>query len=448
MAAFAPFEPQPVLGLAVSGGPDSMALALLADRWAKARGGRVEAVTVDHGLRPDSAAEARQVGRWLKARFIRHRILRWEGAKPASDLAAEARDARYRLLVDGMAARGILHLLLAHHRDDQAETLLLRLGRGSGVDGLSAMASVVELGPLRLLRPLLDVPKAALVASLRTAGQAWAEDPSNRAGESARSRVRLALEQDGLSPRRLAETAQRLGRARQALEQATTDLLARAVAIHPQGYLRLDAAALADAPEELRLRALARCLTTVAGEPYPPRLERLERLDRALIHKGGGRGHTLHGCRVIRDGGRWLICRELAAVADPVALVPGRDLRWDRRFLVRASVLNHLGQGLRIGALGEEGWRLWTRAWARAQEESGATVNPQGIPRAAALALPGFYGRNGLVGVAFLGLLCRQRDGRQGAQADRIINQSAVFLPLAPLAPLGFAVAPAMARTI
>ncbi|MBL8704780.1 MAG: tRNA lysidine(34) synthetase TilS [Rhodospirillales bacterium] len=266
MDAFAPYEPAPVLVVAVSGGADSLCLTLLADRWARARGGRIEAVTVDHGLRPESGAEARQVGRWLKPRGIRHRVLRWDGDKPAADLAARARAARYRLLVDWAADRGILHLLLAHHLDDQAETLLLRLARGSGVDGLSAMAGAVELGSLRLLRPLLDVPKAALVARLRQEDQAWVEDPGNRAGASARSRVRLALEQEGLSPRRLAETAGRLGRARQALDHAAASLAAQAVEMHPCGFLRVDPAPLAAAPPELQLRVLARCLMAVSGD--------------------------------------------------------------------------------------------------------------------------------------------------------------------------------------
>lgn len=445
MDAFAPYEPPPVLAVAVSGGPDSLCLTLLADRWARAKGGRIEAVTVDHGLRPESAAEARQVGRWLKPRGIRHLVLRWDGDKPTADLAAAARDARYRLILGWAADRGILHLLLAHHLDDQAETLLLRLARGSGVDGLSAMAGAVELGSLRLLRPLLDVPKAALVARLRQEGQAWVEDPGNRAGASARSRVRLALEREGLSPRRLAETAARLSRARHALDHAAAALAAQAVEAHPCGFLRVDPAPLAAAPSELSLRVLARCLMAVSGNPYPPRLERLERLAEGVLHNTSARGQTLHGCQWSRAGGRWLVVREAAAIQPPVAapavLAAGADGLWDRRFRIAASAIKALPRGATIGALGAAG-----HATFRAALES------LGIPRAAALAMPGFYGRNDLLGAPFLGLAQGARTGlgggRKAFQADRIINQSAVFLPTVPLAPLGYAVALATARTI
>lgn len=445
MDAFAPFEPAPVLAVAVSGGPDSLCLTLLADRWARAQGGRVEAVTVDHGLRPESGVEARQVGSWLKARGIRHRVLRWDGDKPKSDLAAQARAARYRLLAGWAADRGILHLLLAHHLDDQAETLLLRLARGSGVDGLSAMAGAVELGSLRLLRPLLDVPKAALVARLRQDDQAWVEDPGNRAGASARSRVRLALEQEGLSPRRLAETAARLSRARQALDQAAASLAAQAVEAHPCGFLRVDPAPLATAPAELSLRVLARCLMAISGDPYPPRLERLERLAAGVLHNTSARGQTLHGCQWSRVGGRWLVVREAAAIAAPVVAMaltaPATDGLWDRRFRIAASAIKALPRGAAIGALGAQGYAIFR-----------SRLETLGIPRAAALAMPGFYGRNGLLGAPFLGVAPGSHKGlgggRKALQADRIVNQSAVFLPTVPLAPMGYAVALATARTI
>ncbi len=157
MAAVGPFERRPVLAVAVSGGADSLALALLADRWARAAGGHIVALTVDHRLRPESGAEAAQVEAWLGARAIAHRRLDWRDARAGSDLQARARAARYALLQDWCAVAGVLHLLLAHHQDDQAETFLLRLGRGSGVDGLGAMAPVSYARACRLLRPLLDI---------------------------------------------------------------------------------------------------------------------------------------------------------------------------------------------------------------------------------------------------------------------------------------------------
>ncbi len=436
MRPFAPFEPGPVLAVGVSGGADSLCLCLLADRWARARGGRVEAITVDHGLRPESAAEARQVGRWLKTRGIAHRTLAWRGAKPASDIAATARAARYRLLVDWAAGRGIVHLLLAHHRDDQAETVLLRLARGSGVDGLAAMAGEVSLSRLRLLRPFLSVSKACLEATLRARRQAWIEDPGNLAGASARSRVRLAadaLAREGITLAGLAATAFRLGRARQVLEAGVADLLARAVEIHPAGFLWLDPAIAAAAPVELRLRALARCLMAVAGEAYPPRLERLERLAQAMFQRRARRGQTLHGCRLVFLRGRWLVCREPAAAEPAIRLRPGAPACWDRRFHIPASAR----RGLSVGALGEAGWPLLREAAAAA-----------GVPRLAALTLPGFSDRQGLWSVPLLGWRRGQGGGLSTAQADRIVNHSAVFMPGAPLAPMAFAVALPPQRTM
>src|SRR5205823_2951019 len=152
------FEARPRLAVAVSGGPDSMALLLLADRWARQRGGEAWGLTVDHGLRPESAGEARIVAGWLAARGMAHEILVWSGDKPATGIQEAAREARYALLAGWCRAHGILHLLTAHHREDQAETYLIRRRAGSGVDGLAAMSAVRELPGCRIVRPLLSVP--------------------------------------------------------------------------------------------------------------------------------------------------------------------------------------------------------------------------------------------------------------------------------------------------
>jgi tRNA(Ile)-lysidine synthase len=136
------FEARPVLAVAVSGGPDSLALVLLAEKWARQRGGQAWALTVDHGLRPESAAEARRVAFWLAARSIAHQILVWTGDKPASGIQEAARDARYRLLAEWCRTHGCLHLVAAHHREDQVETHLIRRRAGSGPDGLAGMSAV------------------------------------------------------------------------------------------------------------------------------------------------------------------------------------------------------------------------------------------------------------------------------------------------------------------
>jgi len=357
MEPLGPFEPQPRIAVAVSGGADSLCLALLAHDWARERGGRVLALIVDHRLRPESSAEAVRVGRWLAARGIDHRVLAWDGPKPAADLQAEARAARYRLLEEHCRAEGVLHVLLGHHREDQAETVLLRLGRGSGVDGLSAMASVQEGFSVRWLRPLLDVPKAKLMASLAALGQDWVEDPSNANSAFARVRLRKLMPElaaEGLSAERLGATARRMGRVRAALEQMAAEAAARFVTLHPAGFAVVDPRAFAHPPEEVGLRLLTRLLTSVGGAAYAPRQERTERL-LAALKDGLGGAATLAGCRIAPFGGGILFCREAARMEPPVALPPGAELVWDGRFRLR--VAEDAPHGLVLGALGVTGWR-------------------------------------------------------------------------------------------
>lgn len=358
MASVGGFEPAPRLAVAVSGGADSLALALLAADWARARQGSAIALIVDHRLRPESAAEAARVAAWLEGRGIEHRVLVWSGPHPGQDVQAAARRARYALLAGWCRDAGVLHLLTAHHRDDQAETLLLRLARGSGLFGLAGMAPLVEEGACRLVRPLLAVPPARLRATLKAAGQAWIEDPSNRNPAFARARLRLeaqALAALGLAPAGLAETAGHLARARIALEREVERLLAQAALVHPAGFVRLDPGPLGRAAEEARLRALAAVVATVGGLDYPPRFERLARLATALDTDRLGGGRTLGGCRVRPWRGRLLVEREPAALGLPVALTAAGQARWDGRFIVEWLGEGTPPAGLRIAALGAEG---------------------------------------------------------------------------------------------
>ncbi|WP_035675498.1 tRNA lysidine(34) synthetase TilS, partial [Bradyrhizobium liaoningense] len=189
---FAGLRAAPALVLAVSGGPDSVALMWLAARWRRslARGPLLTVVTIDHGLRREAAREAREVKRLAAGLGLPHRTLRWRGTKPKAGVPAAAREARYRLLADAARAAGASHVLTAHTRDDQAETLLMRLFRGSGLAGLSAMAPLSERDGIVLARPLLDVPKSQLIATLRRAKVDFAEDPTNRDAAFTRPRLR------------------------------------------------------------------------------------------------------------------------------------------------------------------------------------------------------------------------------------------------------------------
>lgn len=401
MAGLGPFESGPALAVGVSGGADSLALALLAAAWAKRRGGGVTALTVDHGLRPEAAAEARQVARWLGALGIAHRRLVWRGQTPRRNIQAAARSARYALLTEWCRRQGILHLALAHHLDDQAETLLLRLGRGSGLDGLAAMAPISDLAELRLLRPLLGVPRARLIATLEAADQPWIDDPSNLDTAYARVRLRTlrpALAAEGLTAERLAATAGRLGRARAAVEIAVAALLVQAAALDPTGYCRLDPALLAAAPDEIALRAVGRALMTVGGRSYSPRLDGLKRLLSAIRAGSLGGGRTLAGCRVLAQGAAVIVCREPADIAGARRLRAGERLVWDGRFGI--SVDRSPGR-LDVAKLGAHGWKELAARYPALQQRA--------VPAAVRPSLPALRQDGRLVAVPPVGYVAAAR---------------------------------------
>ncbi len=355
MERLAPFESAPALALAVSGGADSMALALLAAAWASSRGGTVTALIVDHRLRSEATAEAELTRARLSARGIAVEILTRAGAAPSADLQAFARDARYALLTGWCREHGVLHLVTAHHRDDQAETLLLRLARGSGLAGLAAMPGIAHLDACRLLRPLLSVPPARLRATLQEAGQPWVEDPSNSNEAFARIQLRnnaARLAALGLDSARLAATAGHLGRARAAIEDQVARLLAKCVSIHPAGFATVTLPELVAASPDIALRALAAVITCIGGQAVTPRFERLQALRSALIGEAF-RPRTLSGCRIVPQRGTILVFRELAAIAPPLPV--GREpSRWDNRFLITLSGRGECDDTLAVSALGAE----------------------------------------------------------------------------------------------
>lgn len=398
MAPLGPFEDNPRIAVAVSGGADSLALALLLYEWSRPFGGHITALSVDHGLRPEAAAEARFVARTLKPLGLAHRTLRWRGAKPVTNISAEARRARYDLLSRCCQRRGLLHLALGHHLDDQAETFLLRLGRGSGLDGLAAMSPIVELPALRLLRPLLDLPKARLEATLRARGLNWVEDPTNRDPAQARARLREllpGLAREGLTADRLAAATRHLGRARAALECELACLLVRAVSLDSVGFAWIDPVPLVGAPTALGLRALARVLTTVGGAEYGPRLESLERL-LGRISSGLTAGVTLGGCRVLPRRGRLLVVRE-ARNLPVVRLDPGQKLLWDGRFEIALDRSERRGAAVKL-VLGPLDGAGWTEVRAGVP----AAVMAR-IPAPARGTLPALHDKWGLLAVPHLG---------------------------------------------
>ena len=301
-----PFQSEKAIAVALSGGPDSMALAYLLALWSKEnKGPKIYALTVDHGLRAESADEAALVGKWVKSwPQVTHHILRWEGDKPGARILEEARRARYRLMTDFCHQKNISHLFLAHHQDDQAETFLIRLVGGSGLDGLTGMKKIQEIphGPF-LVRPLLDQPKTALVEFCQGNSIPFVEDPSNYKLSFLRPRLRAArevLEQEGLTSKRLAVTASRMARAREALEyfaeQAWTECLKRNSS--PGDVFYFDLPRLNTWPDEIALRVILKAMKILRGEEddYGPRREKVESLQKVIKKPGGINQRTLGRC--------------------------------------------------------------------------------------------------------------------------------------------------------
>ncbi len=287
-ALFSGLERVSVLVLAVSGGPNSTALMLLAARWRQSlkKKPALIAITVDHGLRREAKQEAAAVGRLARKLGIAHRILRWTGKKPKTGLQEAARAARYRLLAQAARDADASHILTAHTLDDQAETVLIRLSRGSGLTGLGAMQRVSPLpgaGAGQIVRPLLDVPKSRLIATLKAAKIPFAEDPSNRDPRFTRARLRglmPELAREGLDARRLSLLARRLKRADAAIETACDRAMAE-LADEAPGHIAFQAQGFSLLPNEIALRLIGRAVTRL-GDEGPVELGKLEALKDAL----------------------------------------------------------------------------------------------------------------------------------------------------------------------
>jgi len=370
---FAPLRDRAAVALAVSGGADSSALLHL---WALARDlepGLPPAVvlTVDHRLRPEAAAEAAAVARHAADVGLPHHTLVWSEARPGGNLQARARAARRRLLLDRAAELGCDTLVLAHHADDQAETFLTRLSRGSGVLGLAGMAPMRTEGGLLLARPLLDLPRARLVTTLRAAGLGWAEDPSNADPHYARARLRAAaplLDDLGLTRDRLTATARAMARASAALEPLVAALDRDAVRRHPAGWITLALSAFAEAAEEIRLRLLSRLVGEIAASAYGPRLDALEALDREVVAAAGDgirRVRTLGGVRLETRRGHLWLAPEIGRAPEILSLAPGDTGIWRGRRM-RLSVA--APAAVTIAPLGAAGRRAVTARGCLASE--------------------------------------------------------------------------------
>ncbi|MEL7131047.1 MAG: tRNA lysidine(34) synthetase TilS [Pseudomonadota bacterium] len=377
-------SPPDRIGVAVSGGGDSVALMAALVRYCQDKDVELHVITVDHGLREGTKEEIALVTDLCAKWDLQHHVEYWTGWDGQGNLQAAARDARYEIMADWAYANRISVIAVGHTADDQAETFLMRLARGSGVDGLSAMqARVVRYG-ITWVRPFLGVERASLRHYLQASGIKWCEDPSNRSRDFERVRVRDALTvlgTLGITTEKLTEVADHMGRAREALNWQTF-LAAQDMAQVIHGVIAIDLAKFRLLPQETARRLIVHTLSWTSQHSYPPRKDPVAR---AIAAVRTGQSATLDGCQVCVENGMIWVFRELNAVKDTVCEVG--DM-WDDRWLITGPEddpdleVRPLGYEALAGI---EGWR------------------EIGLPRAALAASPAVWYEDQLVAAPFVG---------------------------------------------
>jgi tRNA(Ile)-lysidine synthase len=333
MVPFGPFAKPCRIAVAVSGGPDSMALVWLVKNWIADR--ELIALTVDHGLRPESVTEAVETQKRLSAYGIASEILRWEHPPVVSRLHVSARKARYQLLLDACRRRGIDTLLLAHQREDQAETILMRFAKGGGIEGLSGMAAFALKDGVRLLRPLLGVPKERLIATCDAAQLPFIRDPSNASDKFARGRLRRVLPllaEEGFTVERLLLLGARAAEVSASLEHYVKIFLHDAVEQDEAGVLHVKLDLMRGLPHAVAQRALAACLTAIHADDYASEQASLDTLLAALLATEPMPARTLQGCLIVKNDNRASIMREYSAIIDAPLIRAGESIVWDGRW--------------------------------------------------------------------------------------------------------------------
>jgi tRNA(Ile)-lysidine synthase len=381
------------MAVAVSGGADSMALMHIAKRALDLVPPQLESMrqpdrprlivlTVDHGLRSESAEDAAWVADQAEVAGLPCQILRWTGPKPTRGIQAAARAARYRLMHEALVEEArpyrdlVRPLLTAHHYEDQAETFLMRLARGSGIDGLSAMQETALIATatippggygvqLTVIRPLLDFPKSRLIATLKEAGVTWREDPSNDRDDFERVRVRKALdvlEELGIARASIARSASRLSRARSAVMSEAAEVVGRHLQWHDGTFGSVPLDTFNALSEEIAIRILQRLIGAYGGEAPDARLSEVEALTeriRATTDRAWpARAATLGGCRLDwRPGGELRAWREAGRTGLPSLVIqPGTKAAvWDRRFAITTTA--ELPAPVEVRALSSASWR-------------------------------------------------------------------------------------------
>ncbi len=360
VAAIGYFEKNPEIAIATSGGADSMALLLLADNWAKSINGRVISLTVNHNLRPEASSEALQVAKWCKKYDIEHHILSWEpDVGNIHGIQESARNARYNLMTEWCNKNNILHLLLAHHMDDQVETMLFRLARGSNLDGLSAMSGQTIVSGVRLIRPFLHINKERLVHTLESSGQEWIEDPSNHNNKYTRVAIRNQLSKlRGKSDikRRTTYVISKFSKFRSLIDSYLVSQITDAVQIYPEGYAIIDIDKFLNTEPNISAKILGKLICALNGEAHPPRSEKLINLAKLITNKRLNKKYTIGGLLFeMLPNNRIIIYRESKSIGKPAIIRPNVPTLWDNRFILEWLAADSDATASEIRALGSDG---------------------------------------------------------------------------------------------
>ena len=393
------------IALAVSGGPDSTAMMQIAALSKKLKNNNVTVIVVDHGLREESKNEANIVGQNAKLLGFKFKILKWDGVKPKTRIQEIARKTRYKLMTSWCKKKGIEKLFLAHHLDDQVETFLMRLGKGSGVDGLAVMNYVTEISSLKLVRPFLEIPKTRFIKILSITNLEWISDPSNFNSDYKRSRIRKILpilSKEGINSKQIGLVIKRMRSAKDALNTQTNILLKKYLSNVDNVAYFLNKELLKDAKEkEILLRVLEKIFMNISGSIYPPRRNKLENILSWILKNNNIKAKTLTGVVVRKRKSELIFYREPDDCYKSVNIRPltSRYSCWDDRFFLKANKSNDL----QIRALGDVGIKILK------EEKILKRQGFQNVPLSAWKTVPGVWSKKRLISVPTLGY-CKQKD--------------------------------------
>ena len=393
------------IALAVSGGPDSTAMMQIAALSKKLKNSNVTVIVVDHGLREESKNEANIVGQNAKLLGFKFKILKWDGVKPKTRIQEIARKTRYKLMTSWCKKKGIEKLFLAHHLDDQVETFLMRLGKGSGVDGLAVMNYVTEISSLKLVRPFLEIPKTRFIKILSITNLEWISDPSNFNSDYKRSRIRKILpilSKEGINSKQIGLVIKRMRSAKDALNTQTNILLKKYLSNVDNVAYFLNKELLKDVKEkEILLRVLEKIFMNISGSIYPPRRNKLENIISWILKNNNIKAKTLTGVVVRKRKSELIFYREPDDCYKSVNIRPltSRYSCWDDRFFLKANKSNDL----QIRALGDVGIKILK------EEKILKRQGFQNVPLSAWKTVPGVWSKKRLISVPTLGY-CKQKD--------------------------------------